>query len=48
MPIPLTIKSNRLTLRQLKHDDWESLYEHYIDLDATKFTFGRSLTRRES
>jgi RimJ/RimL family protein N-acetyltransferase len=48
MPIPLTIKSNRLALRQFKNDDWESLHEHYSDLDATKFTFGRSLTQGES
>jgi RimJ/RimL family protein N-acetyltransferase len=48
MPIPLTIISHRLTLRQFKDEDWKSLHEHYSDVDGTKFTFGRSLTQGES
>jgi RimJ/RimL family protein N-acetyltransferase len=48
MLVPLTITTRRLMLRQFQFDDWESLHEHYSDLEGTKFTFGRSLTQGES
>jgi len=44
MPVPPSIDTRRLALRQFVADDWKVLHEHYSDLDCTRFTFGRALT----
>jgi RimJ/RimL family protein N-acetyltransferase len=48
MPVPPSIDTRRLALRQFVADDWKVLHEHYSDLDCTRFTFGRALTEGES
>jgi RimJ/RimL family protein N-acetyltransferase len=48
MTVPLTIETERLTLRQFAHDDWRAMHEHYSDVECTRFTFGRALTEGES
>jgi len=48
MPVPQSIDTSRLVLRQFVADDWKTLHEHYSDLECTRFTFGRALTEGES
>jgi RimJ/RimL family protein N-acetyltransferase len=45
---PHSIQTARLHLRQFKHEDWESLHEHYSDPECTKYTFQRTLNEGES
>lgn len=44
MTVPLQLETPRLLLRQLVHEDWPSLHEHYSDPECTRFTFGRALS----
>jgi RimJ/RimL family protein N-acetyltransferase len=48
MAVASTINTERLTLRQFAPDDWRALYEHYSDLECTRFTFGRALSEGET
>ena len=48
MPIPLTLATPRLTLRQFVHDDWPAMHQHYADPECTRYTFRRALTEGES
>lgn len=48
MSVPLQLETSRLLLRQLVHEDWPSLHEHYSDPECTRFTFGRALSAGES
>jgi RimJ/RimL family protein N-acetyltransferase len=42
------IRTERLLLRQFRHEDWPAMHEHYSDLEATRYTFRRALTEGES
>ena len=48
MPLPPSISTARLTLRQFLHDDWPAMHAHYADPECTRFTFRRALTEAES
>jgi RimJ/RimL family protein N-acetyltransferase len=48
MTVPISIKTQRLLLRQFMHEDWPAMHEHYSDAECTKFTFRRALTEGES
>lgn len=48
MTIPLTLTTDRLTLRQFIHEDWPAMHEHYSDTECTKYTFRRALSEGES
>jgi predicted acetyltransferase len=45
---PTHLNTERLELRQLSHEDWPALHEHYSDLECTRFTFRRALSEGES
>lgn len=46
--VPENIKTKRLNLRQFINEDWLDIHQYYSDKEATKFTFGRSLSEGES
>ena len=46
--IPTEIKTDRLLLRQFKDEDWKDLHLHYSDIEATRYTYGKSLTEGET
>jgi len=46
--VPENIETERLSLRQFIDEDWKDIHRYYSDKEATKFTFGRSLTEGES
>jgi len=46
--VPENIETERLSLRQFLDEDLEDIHAYYSDKKATKFTFGRPLTKAES
>ena len=48
LKVPAEIPTDRLLLRQFKDEDWTDLHVHYSDADATKYTYGKSLTEGET
>jgi len=46
--VPEQMETNRLILRQFKHDDWQDLHAYYSDENATKFTVGKAFTEGET
>ncbi|WP_028455906.1 GNAT family N-acetyltransferase [Chitinilyticum litopenaei] len=48
MTIPRQLASERLILREFRHDDWPELHAHYADEACTRFTFRRALSEGES
>jgi len=46
--VPIEIDTDRLRLRQFKEADWRELHQHYSDVDATRYTYGKSLTEGET
>ena len=46
--VPEKIETKRLSLRQFINEDWREIHGYFSDIEATKFTFGRSLTEGDS
>jgi len=46
--VPKRIETERLSLRQFTENDWKDVHEYFSDKQATKFTFGRPLSKGES
>lgn len=46
--VPEVIETKRLKLRQFVDEDWKDIHLYYSDEEATKYTFGRSLSEGDS
>ena len=46
--VPRTLQTDRLTLRQFRHQDWSDLHAYYSDQEATRYTFGRRLSEGDT
>ena len=46
--VPTELNTERLLLRQFKDEDWRDLHQHYSDAEATKYTYGKSLSEGET
>ncbi len=46
--VPEKIETKRLNLRQFINEDWKEIHGYYSDKEATKFTFGHTLSEAES
>jgi len=42
--VPQQIKTERLILRQFKHEDWQDLHAYYSDAEATQYTVRKAFT----
>jgi RimJ/RimL family protein N-acetyltransferase len=48
MPVPLSIETPRLLLRQFVQDDWTAMHEQYSDIECTRYTSQRPHTEGQS
>ena len=46
--VPRELESERLYLRQFKNDDWRTMHDYYSDIEVTRYTVGRELTKGET
>jgi len=46
--VPEAIETERLILRQFSNEDWKDIHVYNSDKEATKYTYGHSLTEGES
>ena len=46
--VPEQTETDRLILRQFKHDDWQDLHAYYSDEQATQYTVRKAFTQGET
>jgi len=46
--VPTRLETERLLLREFRHDDWRDLHAYYGDAQATRYTQGRAHSESET